>query len=475
MQTSRNNVHMHPSSGTIRSSETLLIVGAASVLSTLDLFVVNLAFSSIRDSFPGVTNQALSWVLSAYSIMFAALLVPAGRLADRYGRKQVFRLGLAVFAVASAACAFAPSSSLLIVARAVKGIGAAMMVPTSLGLLLAAYPRERHTQMVGIWSATGSVAAALGPVVGGALVHIDWRLIFLINVPLGVVAVWRGKHLVDAPRTATAATPDLLGSALLALGIGALVAAISYAPEWGVASLRFVGTALAAAAFLAWFVQRCRRHPSPALDLRMFEARPFLASTLGMAAFYVGFAMMLLGGTLFLTSVWGWDPLRAGLAFAFGPGTAVISALVAGKVDAPPRMLTMAGASLFVAGGLYWWAMLGSAPSWSAHYLPAAMMFGAGAGVTQTGFIASGMASLPASDYATGTAVLNTARQLGAAIGVAIFVAIAGTAKAPADYAPAWLTIAVFAALGALSSSLLNARGSGAEARSPAAGARRSA
>ena len=441
-----------------RGLTTLLIVGTASVLSALDLFVVNLAFSSLHASFPGTTNQELSWVLSAYSLLFAALLVPSGRLADRYGRKRVFRLGLAVFGLASAGCALAPSVGVLIAARAIKGVGAAMMVPTSLGLLLSAYPRERHTQMVAIWSATGSIAAALGPVLGGALVQASWRLIFIINVPLAAVAVWRSVHLEPDTEATGVGRPDLFGSALLTVGIGALVGAISYGTEWGVGSGKFLALMGAALLCLGWFAWRCLHHPVPALDLRMFRTPAFLAATVGMGVFYVGFAIMLLGGTLFLTNVWGWSALRAGEGFALGPATAVVTALVVGKLGAPPRRLVLIGVTCFVVAGLWWWLRLDSQDAWLSGYLPASVLFGAGAGVAQTGFLAGGTASLPASEYATGSAVINTARQLGAALGVALFVALADTAVNPQQYRPAWLAIIACAVAGGTTSAVLRRR-----------------
>ncbi|SQA99875.1 Spectinomycin tetracycline efflux pump [Cedecea neteri] len=217
------------------SAWVMIVIGAGSVLSSLDLFVVNLAFPAIRDSFAGATNQALSWVISAYSIAFAAFLVPAGRMADIYGRKRIFKAGLAVFSVASVACAFAPDVISLICARGLKGVGAAMMIPTSLGLLLAAYPKERHKPMVGIWAATGSVAAALGPMLGGALVNIDWRLIFLINLPVAIPALWLSKHLTET-EVVKSRFPDIIGSLMLVVGLALLVAGISWASDWGLTS-----------------------------------------------------------------------------------------------------------------------------------------------------------------------------------------------------------------------------------------------
>jgi len=310
----------------------LIVIGAGSILSSLDLFVVNLAFPAIRDSFTGVTNQSLSWVISAYSIAFAAFLVPCGRIADIYGRKRIFKLGLVVFSIASLACAFAPDVISLIIARGLKGLGAALMIPTSLGLLLAAYPKERHKQMVGIWAATGSVAAALGPILGGALVDIDWRLIFLINLPVALPAFWLSKHLKET-HTEAGKFPDIPGSILLIVGLALLVAGISWADEWGFYSTALWSVLIGAAAVLGLFIYRCFTQASPALDLSVFRVPAFTIATLGMAFFYMGFAIMLLGGSLFLTQAWHWSTLLAGAAFAMGPGTAVVASILAGRTS----------------------------------------------------------------------------------------------------------------------------------------------
>lgn len=433
----------------------MIVIGAGSVLSSLDLFVVNLAFPAIRDSFSGATNQTMSWVISAYSIAFAAFLVPSGRLADIYGRKRVFKLGLIIFSIASLGCAFAPDVMLLIAARGLKGLGAALMIPTSLGLLLAAYPKERHKQMVGIWAATGSVAAALGPVLGGALVNLDWRLIFLINLPVALPALWLSKHLVETSRIESR-FPDVVGSLMLIAGLALLVAGISYASEWGVESQRLWWVFAGAAFALILFVWRCLVHPSPALDLRVFHVPTFTIATLGMAFFYMGFAIMLLGGSLYLTQVWRWDAVFAGAAFGVGPGTAVVSSLLVGKTQLSPQRLTITAGLLFLAAGVWWSVGLGTQSDYLIAFLPGLILTGAGAGIGQTGFIAGGASALPAHQYATGTGIINTSRQIGAAIGVGVFVAVSGAARQPQDYHAAWLLMAGFGLVAALSALLLN-------------------
>lgn len=200
----------------------LLVVSAAAFLSSLDLFIVNIAFPAIRADFPGSDLAQMSWVLNGYTVVFAAFLAVAGRLADRFGHKRVFLTGLAVFAVASAACAAAPSVGLLVAARAVQALGAAMVTPTSLSLLLAAYPADRRAHAVGIWASIGAVAAALGPVLGGLLVNLSWHWVFLVNLPVAIAALAAGVRVLGEGGIARTAMPDLAGAFGLVVGVGAL-------------------------------------------------------------------------------------------------------------------------------------------------------------------------------------------------------------------------------------------------------------
>jgi MFS family permease len=241
---------------------TVVLVFSGAFLATLDSFIVNIAFDTILADYPGTSPSRLSWVLSVYAIMFAALLVPCGRLADRYGRRRLFRLGIAVFAAASALCAVAPSAEVLIVARAAQGIGAAMVVPTTLGLLLAAYPLSQHRRILSWWSAINTIAAASGPPIGGVLVQIDWRWIFLINLPVAIPAVILGRRLPDDEHAADVGMPDFLGALLLVVGIGGIVAALANAADWGAASSALWICLSVGVAGGALFVARCARHPA---------------------------------------------------------------------------------------------------------------------------------------------------------------------------------------------------------------------
>ena len=206
----------------------------------LDLFIVNVALPSIGRDFHGTDLASLSWVLNAYAIVFAALLVPAGRAADLIGRRAAFLTGMIVFALASAACAAAPDVWVLVAARIVQAAGGALLMPASLSLLLAAAPPERRTGAIRAWTSVGGAAAALGPVVGGALVEASWHWVFLVNVPIIAIALIAGLRVLPLDRTTAHAAevraearPDILGAVVFTVAIGALALALVKADDWG--------------------------------------------------------------------------------------------------------------------------------------------------------------------------------------------------------------------------------------------------
>src|SRR4051812_11508257 len=297
---------------------TFAIVSTGVVLATLDQFIVNIAFPSIEQSLGGSVST-LSWVLNGYSIVFAALLIPAGRLADRSGRKRGFLTGVAIFTLASALCAAASSVGLLIAARALQGAGAAIMIPSSLGLLLAAFPPERRAGAVRGWAAVTGASAALGPVVGGLLVEASWRWVFLVNVPIGIAAFVVGRRFLPAPQPERGPMPDLLGAFWLAAAIGALSLGLVKGQEWGWGSGRVVWSLLLAVLFGVAFVVRSRNHDSPVVELSLFRLRRFAAATAATFVYSAAFAAMLLSSIVWLQGGWGWSPLHTGIAYAPGP------------------------------------------------------------------------------------------------------------------------------------------------------------
>src|SRR3954454_5927145 len=232
----------------------LIVVSAAVFMASLDLFIVNIAFPAIERDFGGTSLGSLSWILNAYAIVFAALLVPAGRTADRLGRKRFFVAGLVLFTVASAVCAAAPNVELLVAARVLQAFGAASLFPTSLALLLPEFPAEQRRTAVSIWAAVGGVAAAAGPPVGGLLVQAGWQLVFLVNVPIGIVLLVAAVRVWSETREPKGApAPDLGGAALLTAAIGSLTFGIVKAADWDWGSARIIGLLAAAALLLAAF------------------------------------------------------------------------------------------------------------------------------------------------------------------------------------------------------------------------------
>ncbi|HEY4450969.1 MAG TPA: MFS transporter [Solirubrobacteraceae bacterium] len=419
-----------------------LIVCVGVFMSSLDLFIVNIAFPAIARHFGGASLASLSWILSGYAIVFAALLVPAGRWADAFGRKRAFLLGLGVFVGASAACALAPSVGLLIAARVVQAAGGALMLPTSLGLMLPEFgPHERHVA-IGAWAATGGIAAAAGPPLGGLLVQADWRWVFLVNVPIGLLGLAFGLRTLAERREPGAARPDVLGAGALIVAIAALVVAIVKGQEWGWGSARTVVPALVTAILLPAIWWRSERHPAPIIEPAMLRVRSFGLAVGASVVFFGGFGAMLLAGVLFLTSVWHEGVLTAGLMLFPGPAMATAFSVPSARLGARYgyRLPGVVGSLMFAAGSLWFITRTGDRPAFLTEYLPGSMIGGAGVGLVIPTLTGAGASSLAPERFATGAAILTMGRQIGAALGVAILVAVLGASTtSAADFHTAWL------------------------------------
>ncbi|HEX4187922.1 MAG TPA: MFS transporter [Solirubrobacteraceae bacterium] len=423
-----------------------LIVCVGVFMASLDLFIVNIAFPAIEQHFKGASLESLSWIVSGYAIVFAALLVPAGRWADAFGRKRAFLLGLGLFVAASAACALAPSVGVLVAARLAQAAGGALMVPTSLGLILPEFePHERH-RAIGLWASTGGIAAAAGPPVGGLLVQADWRWVFLVNVPVGLAGMVLGARTLVERREAGAARPDLLGALALIVAIGALVVAIVKGQEWGWGSAQVLALLAAPLTLLPAVWWRGARHPAPVVDPAMLRVRSFALAVGASVLFFGGFGAMLLAGVLFLTSVWHESVLTAGLMIAPGPATAALFSAPSARLGARAgyRLPGVVGALLFSAGSVWYIARAGAHPDYVADYLPGMIVTGAGVGLVIPTLTAAGASSLAPERFATGAAVLTMGRQIGAALGVAVLVAVLGTGPSTlSSFHSAWLIAVV--------------------------------
>jgi EmrB/QacA subfamily drug resistance transporter len=453
-------------SGT-RPGAVLAVLSLAAFVASLDLFIVNVAFDAIGRDFDGVSLSHLSWVLNGYAIVYAALLVPLGRLADRYGRKAGFLLGLGVFTLASAGCAATTDLGALVAFRVLQAAGAAALTPTSLGLLLPVFPPEGRARAVRIWAASGALAAAAGPVVGGLLVQLSWRWVFLVNLPVGVAALVAAWVLVPDSRDPQAGRlPDLLGTALAIVSIGSLSLGLVQGSDWGWTSARVLTAFGAAVVALAVLVRRTLHHPSPLVEPDLLAVRPFAWSNLAAIAFSAGFAANLLAMVLWMQQVWGWSALRTGLGVAPGPLMVPLFAVVAGVLGARGLAIgrvAALGCLLFAAGMVLTLTRLVPEPAYASHLLPGLLVGGAGVGLALPTILSSATAELPAARSATGSAVVTMSRQVGSVLGVAVLVAVLGTpttyAQASDAFAAGWWACAAAALLGALAALGMTPRG----------------
>ncbi|HST43023.1 MAG TPA: DHA2 family efflux MFS transporter permease subunit [Conexibacter sp.] len=410
-----------------RPGPAIAVASAATFVAFLDVTVVNVALPDLQRDFPGDSLVALSWVVAIYGVLFAALLTPAGRLADVVGRKTVFLGGFAAFTLTSALCALAPSVPLLIALRALQGASAAFMIPAALGIVLAVSRPEKRAAAVGLWGATTSIAAALGPALGGLLIDgWSWRAVFLINVPIGLAVLWAGWRLLPSLRLGARQLPDLLGSLLLAAGFALVLVALTETAQWGWLDGRTFACALAGLLLLVVVWRRTRTHAAPAVDTSLWRNRVYAAASVGAALYGVALFAWMLACVLFVTGVWGYSIVEAGLAITPGAFSSAGAAVLAGRAieRRGPAPVVAIGALLFAAAGVWCTLGIGETPQFLTFWLPLGIVGGAGMGSATVGLTAAGARALPPEQFAAGTGLLMTARQLGGALGVAALAAI---------------------------------------------------
>jgi NTE family protein len=416
----------------------LAITCAASFLGFLDVTIVNVAFPSISRSFAAASPAHLSWVLNSYNVLFAAFLLPCGALADRVGRKRAFAGGLSLFAAASALCAASPSLDALIAARAIQALAAALVIPSSLAILLGEIAQARRARAIALWAAAGAVAAGVGPSLGGLIVEAStWRYVFLINVPLALALLAACRELAPTPAVA-GRPPDLLGGAAISLAMGALAMGIAKGEAWHWGSVRDLSCFAIALASLAVFATRNRRASTPMVPptlLGDLERNSANAATIVFAtAFYAG----ILGNVLFLTGVWHYSILKAGLAISPAPLTSAPVGAIAGRHlgRVGPRALVLAGSAIYGCGMAYLALRATGRADYLGVWLPGAIVLGCGIGLVFPALGAGAAASLLDAEFAIGSALNTVARQLGAVLGTALVFAILHEGLAGASISP---------------------------------------
>lgn len=428
----------------------------ASFMATLDLFVVNVALKDIGRDFSGQGLSNLSWILNAYAIIFGALLIPAGRMADRYGRRSAFVAGLVIFVLASLACALAPDLWTLVAFRCLQAAGAAVLTPASLGLVLTALPAGRVTNGVRLWAVSAALAGAAGPVAGGLLTEASWRWIFVINIPLGLLAAAVALALVARDtRDHSARIPDLLGSFLLVISVGAASLGLVKGPDWGwgaaATSACWAVTAVAAAGFAV----STRRSAVPVIDFGLFRSRVFTMANLSAALLFGLTGMQLLSVSFFLQNSWHWSAVETGLAIAPGPAMVFLASGPGQKLNArfPAGRVAAAGFILVALGQALITLSLHQWHSYAGSMLPGWLILGTGLGFAMPTIVETATVDLPPGESGTGSAINATARQLGAVLATAVTVVILGqaaTTGAVAKYYTTWWVVVGAAAAGAV-------------------------
>jgi EmrB/QacA subfamily drug resistance transporter len=406
----------------------LTLCSVSALMVGMSVTGLNLLFEDIGKEYHA-SRSTLSWSLSGYSIALAALLLVGGRMADRLGRLKVFRAGLAVFTLASLATAAAPNVALFTTARLGQAVGAALLSPASLALILPEFPMSRHNTAVAGWSAMGYLGNATAPSFTALVGEASWRYLFVFfAVVTGIVWLLAPKLLPNRPPQPPKGRVDYVGVPVGALGVGLLALAIVEGPTLGWSDPLVIAGAVGAVVLLPYFVFRSLRHPEPLLDLRIFKARAVWSANLGNVFLSAAGIAIWLVYALFLHEEWGWSVLKTGVAMtpspAFAGITAIIGARLAERYGA--RKVIEFGSLLPLAGTAWLTWRLGPESNYFIDFLPGGLMFAGGFGFTFAPLNAAALRGVPREMLGQANAAFNTSRQLAGGLGTAAIVVILG-------------------------------------------------
>jgi EmrB/QacA subfamily drug resistance transporter len=420
---------------------TLVAVSFGLFMIMLDNTVVNVALPSIRADL-GISISELEWVVNAYALTFGVLLLSGGKLADLLGRRRIFIAGLVVFTAASLWCGLAGSASSLIAARTVQGVGAALMNPATLSIITATFPPRQRGTAIGIWAGISALSLAIGPIVGGLITEkINWSWIFFINLPVGVLAVVAARVFIDETRdTSRERRLDPAGLVTSAAGLFALTYGLieTNSHAWG--SVRVLSLLGAAAVALGLFVVLELRQRLPMLDLSLFRDPTFSGANLAMAL--VGLAMfgVFFYNSLFVQNVLGYSALQTGATFLVMTVLIILVAPVAGRFSdrVGPRWLMGMGMTLLTASLLLFGTLDEHSTFWG--LVPGMAVGGVGMGITMAPTTAAAMASVPVDKAGVGSAVINSMRQVGGSLGIAVMGTLVATGVSVSSLDPRYST-----------------------------------
>ncbi len=422
---------------------------AAAFMVVVDVSIVNVAFPSIQKSL-GASNAALSWIVSGYSITVGSFLLLSGRLADRQGRRKMFNLGLAIFAVGSLFSGVAPDVEVLIAARVVQAMGGSLIMPSSLAMVLPEFPVSRRSAAIGMWGAMGALGAAFGPSIGALLIEgLGWRWIFYVNLPIAALVFMASTRLVRESRDEDSeGRLDVVGVPMGTLALALVMVAIVQGEGWGYGDPRIVVFAVVGVVLLPFVVWRSRSHPNPLLDLSLFSYRSFSSATASFGLYALGFVPGFLMSSLLLQDLWGLTVLEAGLGLTPGPIMASALSVPIGRMADRwgHRWLLTSGVAL--CGLSYLWLLLlaGESSAYFAVFLPSSIALGTGVGLSIATFVSAAMCDIPPSRFAIANATTRTVQQVCFALGIAVVVALFSSAPAGElliGYQRAWIWVIV--------------------------------
>ena len=397
----------------------LVAICTGTFMLLIDVTIVNVALPDMARDLQTSFSE-LQWVVDVYALALAALVLGAGSLADLFGRRKLYLIGLVLFAVASLASGLAPSAGFLIAARGVQGIGGAIMFATTIALINSSYEGRDRGTAFGIWGAVVGASAALGPILGGALTEVSWRWIFFVNLPVTVLAVLLTLSAVQEARQPNAPRPDVPGIALFSLGAGAVVLGLVRAASDGWGRLGAWGPIAGGLLVLAGWVVLEARRPAPMLDVRLFASRSFTGIMLGALLLNAAAFAASIYLSLWLQSIGGLSPLQAGCVFIPLSATSFGVAAVAGRFlqTRPPR-LVLAGGLLLIGAGSLLMSFVDADSTWRV-LVPGLAVLGAGVGMANPTLASAALAAVPRERSGMASGAVNTFRQLGFALGVAV-------------------------------------------------------
>jgi EmrB/QacA subfamily drug resistance transporter len=403
---------------------TLAAVAFGLFMIMLDNTVVNVALPSIQRDLDSDLSE-LQWVVTGYALTFAALMLIGGKVADAYGRRLIFVVGIAVFTLASLWCGLAESGEMLIAARVVQGAGAALMNPATLSIIAATFPPNQRGTAIGIWAGVSALALAIGPLVGGLITqHIDWSWIFFINIPVGILGIAVSFLFIDESRDETHERLDIPGLFTSGVGLFALTYGLIEANTYGWGSARIVGSFAVAAIALAGFVSLERKQRAPMLQLELFRNGTYTGANLVVLLVALSMFGVFFFVSLYMQNILGYSAVQAGAAFLPMTVLIILIAPIAGRASDRfgSRGLMTAGMVLIAIQLVYFSSLSQTSTFWA--LLPGMLIGGVGMSLTMTPSAAAATRSVSVDKAGMGSAVLNAARQVGGSLGIALIGAI---------------------------------------------------